>query len=261
MSLLLFDTHAHYDDEKFDGDRDTILCGLATYGISHVINVGSDIESSEKGRGLASRYGFISFAAGIHPHCAAEAPPDFEEALTRFFRGDAFTAAVALGEIGLDYHYDFSPRGRQREVFARQLALAGQLGIPVIIHDREAHADVIDILKAHSGSLHGGVFHCFSGDRRLAAQALDLGMHIAFGGALTFKKSDELADAAAYVPYDRLLIETDCPYLSPEPFRGQRNDSSRIGLVAARLAQIRNLELDETAMLTNENAKRLFSIQ
>ena len=257
MSRLLIDTHTHYDNEAFEGDRDSLLPTLVSRGIAYVVNMGYDIESSKTSRDLAARYDFIWFAAGIHPHDAAGAPPDFEKAIAEILNDGK---AVALGEIGLDYHYDYSPREKQREVFARQISLAGGLGMPVVIHDRDAHADIIDILSAHKDELRGGVCHCFSGDRRLAGQALELGLYIAFGGALTFKNSREIADAAAYTPSDRLLLETDCPYLSPAPYRGRRNDSTRLGIIAERVAQIRGADVDEIAKITAENAKKLFSI-
>ena len=252
-----FDTHAHYDDGRFDGDRDAVLSGLASKGVAYVINAGSDLRSSEFSRELSGRYGFMWFAAGVHPHGAAEAPADFEAALADLYRCEK---AVAIGEIGLDYHYDFSPRDCQKDVFSRQLALACEVGAPVIIHNREADDDVIDIVKAYAGEIRGGVFHCFSGDRRLAKEVLDLGFHIAFGGALTFKGARAAADAAAYAPMDRLLIETDCPYMAPEPHRGRRNDSSMIRLVAARLAQIKGVTAEDAAETTTGNAKALFSI-
>ena len=156
MVCGLFDTHAHYDDDAYDGDRDSLLSGLSSKGVAHVINIGYDIDSSEASRALSSQYDFIRFAAGVHPHNAADAPPDFENALTRLLDDER---AVALGEIGLDYYYDHSPRNIQKEIFARQLTLAGKLGIPVIIHDRDAHSDIIDMLRAHGDTLSGGVLH------------------------------------------------------------------------------------------------------
>ena len=252
---VLFDTHAHYDDGAFDNDRDELLARLPACGIGCVINIGYDIASSEAGRCLAGMYGHIWFTAGIHPHNAAGAPENFETRLSAILTDEK---AVALGEIGLDYYYDHSPRARQREVFARQLVLAGERGAPVVIHDRDAHDDIIDILHAHRGLLNGGVMHCFSGGRELAAKALDLGLYIAFGGALTFKNAHELAGAAAFTPRDRLLLETDCPYLSPVPYRGRRNDSTRLGIIADRLARIRGVSVADIAEATAENAKMLF---
>ena len=251
----LFDTHAHYDDDAYDADRDEVLRGLASNGVAYVVNVGYDIGSSVKSRELSAQYWFIRFAAGIHPHDAAKAPRDFETDISELLKDKK---AAALGEIGLDYHYDFSPRDVQREIFERQLALAGKTGFPVVIHDREAHSDVIDILRAGRGLLHGGIMHCFSGDVRLAGQALDLGLHIAFGGALTFKNSSGLAEAAAYTPADRLLLETDSPYMSPVPFRGKRNDSTRLRYIIERMAQIRAQSVSEIAEITTANAKKLF---
>ncbi|MDR1061998.1 MAG: TatD family hydrolase [Clostridiales bacterium] len=254
---MLFDTHAHYDDERFDADRDELLASLPGSGVGYVLNVGTDIASSETSAGLAGRHGHVWAAAGIHPHAAGDAPDDFEgrlEALLDLGR------VVALGEIGLDYHYDFSPRERQREVFSRQLALACSLRKPVVIHDREADGDVLDIVGAFKGELCGGALHCFLGGKDMLRSVLDLGLHVAFGGALTFRNSAGLAECAALVPADRLLIETDAPYMSPEPFRGKRNDSTRLTLVAARLAQIRGEPAEYIERITRENAKRLFGI-
>jgi len=258
MGYALFDTHAHYDDEKYNHDREALLGGLPDAGIVNVVNIGYDIGSSVKSGELASRYSFIWFAAGIHPHDAASAPEGWEGSIAGLLKN---RKAVALGEIGLDYHYDLSPRDVQKDMFARQLALSGGLGTPVIIHDRDAHADIIDILKLSGGAPRGGVCHCFSGDRRLAGQALDLGLHIAFGGALTFKNAGDLAEAAAFTPPDRLLIETDCPYMSPAPYRGRRNDSTRLTIILERLAQIRGESPGYISDITTENAKKLFSIE
>ena len=257
MPHKLIDTHAHYDNEAFDADRSGLLAGLPSADIACVINAGSDAESSETCRELAESYGYIRFTAGIHPHNAEAAPHDFESEIARILGHDK---AVAVGEIGLDYHYCFSPKDRQKEIFARQLALAGALGLPVVVHDREAHADVVDLLRAHRNVLKGGVCHCFSGDRRLAEQVLELGFYISFGGSLTFRNSHELAEAAKYAPADRILLETDCPYLSPAPHRGKRNDSSRLVIIAGRLAEIRGAGIGDIAETTANNAERLFSL-
>jgi TatD DNase family protein len=254
---LLFDTHAHYDDERFDADRDELLSGLPGCGVGYVLNVGTDIGSSAASAGLAHKFGHVWAAAGIHPHAAGSAPSDFEGRLEALLGLDR---VVAVGEIGLDYHYDFSPRERQRDVFSRQLALACALRKPVVIHDREADADVLDIVAAFRGGLCGGVLHCFLGGADLLRGALDLGLHVAFGGALTFRNSAGLAECAALAPSDRLLIETDAPYMSPEPFRGKRNDSTRLPLVAARLASVRGAPVEDIERITRENAKRLFGV-
>jgi TatD DNase family protein len=255
---LLFDTHAHYDDGRFDADRDELLASLPGLGVGYVLNVGTDIRTSHIGLELARRHGHVWAAAGIHPHEAGAAPQDFEEGLQALL---GFGKAVAVGEIGLDYHYDFSPRQLQREVFARQLALAGELGMPVVIHEREARDDALAIVGEHRGRLRGGVFHCFMGGMDMLERVLDLGFHVAFGGALTFKNAAGLAECAARVPDGRLLIETDAPYMAPEPFRGRRNDSSKLPLVAARLAQIRGVPAGDIGRVACENAKRLFGVE
>jgi TatD DNase family protein len=254
---LLFDTHAHYDDARFDIDRDALLPSLPAHGIGYVLNVGVDMESSRKASALARAYAHVWAAAGIHPHDAAGAPPDFEDELAGMF---AFEKVVAVGEIGLDYHYDMSPRAVQRGVFERQLALACKLRKPVVIHARDAHGDAIDIVREHRRELCGGVFHCFTSGPDALEPVLELGFHVAFGGAATFRNAGGIAAAAANTPSGRLLIETDAPYMSPEPFRGKRNDSTRLPLVVERLAGIRGVPPGDIAELTRENAKRLFAI-
>ncbi|HPT78529.1 MAG TPA: TatD family hydrolase [Candidatus Atribacteria bacterium] len=254
---MLFDSHAHLDDKRFDEDRHELIRELPKRGISYVLNAGADMKSSRLSVKLAETYSFIYASVGVHPHDAANMKDSDLKALAEMTKAEK---VVAIGEIGLDYHYDFSPRDIQRERFAQQLALAGELGLPVIIHDREAHGDTLDILRAHRSVLKGGVMHCYSGSREMAGDFLDLGLKIALGGAVTFKNAARPVEVAKYVPLEELLIETDCPYMTPHPFRGSRNDPGLVRLVAERIAEIRGLDMAEVARVTLENACALFGI-
>ena len=252
---MYFDTHAHYDDEKFDPDRDELLQSLAGYGVELVVDPASDIASGEKARQIAQSYGFVYFAAGVHPHEAAQAPEDYLVQVAAQ-AGDA--KCVAIGEIGLDYHYDFSPRDLQRRVLDEQLSLAEELGLPVVIHEREACADCLDILRAHRGV--EGVVHCFSGSWETARQLLDMGYHISFTGVVTFKNARRCLETVEKMPLERMMIETDSPYMAPEPVRGRRNCSIYLEHIAGRIAHIRNMSLEQVAAVTLENGKRFFRI-
>ncbi|MGN1195268.1 MAG: TatD family hydrolase, partial [Acutalibacteraceae bacterium] len=218
----IFDTHAHYDDEKFDGDRAEVLSLVKNNGVCKIIDCGCDLKSSLAAVKLSKDYDFIYAAVGVHPHEAEEACEDDFLQIQKLYSNPKI---VAVGEIGLDYHYDFSPRDKQIEVFERQLILANELNLPVIVHDREAHEDMMNLLKKHRPK---GVVHCFSGSAESAREIVSLGMYIGLGGAVTFKNARKPLEVAAYVPDDRLLLETDCPYMAPVPFRGKRCDSSMI---------------------------------
>lgn len=252
---MFFDTHAHLDHRKFDADRDRILEGLAEKGVSLVMNIGCDLSSSLKSAALARRYPFVYCAVGSHPDAAAE----LTEATLQMYRQLGGEAKVrAIGEIGLDYHYEDVPRAVQILAFEQQLELAAELDLPVVIHDREAHGDCLDILKNHPKAR--GVFHCFSGSAEMARQLTDRGWYLGFTGVITFKNARRAVEAAQAAPLERIVIETDCPYMAPEPYRGVRNDSGFVGLMAARLAELRGCSLEEMAAITMENGKRLFSI-
>lgn len=211
MYQNIFDTHAHYDDERFDGDREALLDALPAKGVVAVVNAASDMKTSASGLALARAYDYFYCAAGVHPHEAGSFAPGDLDAIAGYARDPK---VVAVGEIGLDYHYDFSPRDVQQQVFEAQLGLANDLGMPVIIHDREAHADTLALLRKYRPR---GILHCFSGSAEMAGEILKLGMYLAFGGAVTFKNAKKPAEAAAAVPLDRLLVETDCPYMTPSP--------------------------------------------
>ena len=227
----IFDSHAHYDDERFDADRDELLESIHREGVEYIMTIGADLPTSYAARELAERYDFVYFAAGIHPEQAGDAPENYLEELKALA---AHPKCRAIGEIGLDYYWaENPPKERQMELFRQQVLLAKELGLPVIIHDREAHADTLALLR----ELHpAGVLHCFSGSVEMAKEVAALGMYLGFTGAITFKNARKAPQAAAVVPDDRLLIETDCPYMAPEPYRGKRCDSSMLPRVAERLA-------------------------
>ena len=250
----IFDTHAHYDDEKFNGDRAEVLSFVKANGVSRIIDCGCDLKSSLAAVDLSEEYDFIYAAVGVHAHEADEAAEkDFAE-IEKLY---AHKKVVAVGEIGLDYHYDFSPRERQLEVFERQLILANKLDLPVIIHDREAHEDTLRLLKKHRPK---GVVHCFSGSVESAKEVLSLGMYIGLGGAVTFKNAKKPVEVAKFVPDDYLLLETDCPYMAPVPYRGKRCDSSMIASTAELIASVRNTDTQTLIDRCHENADRLFGL-
>lgn len=254
MYTGIFDTHAHYDDSRFDEDRDELITSLKEKGASHIVNCGCDLRSSLTTLSLAEKYSFIYAAIGVHAH---EAEDTTEGDLAEIEKLYSNSRVVAVGEIGLDYHYDFSPRERQLEIFERQLILANKLDLPVIIHDREAHEDTMNLLKKHRPK---GVVHCFSGSAEMAKEIVKLGMYIGLGGAVTFKNAKKPVEVAEYLPPDRLLLETDAPYMTPVPFRGQRCDSSHIAFTAEKIAEIKGIDTQELINAANENAKRLFNI-
>lgn len=253
----IFDTHAHYDDRRFDEDRDEVLTRLFdSRTVYAVVNCGCDRESSEKSLDLAHRYGRVYAAVGIHPHEASKAAEGDFEAIEKMLSDEK---AVALGEIGLDYHYDFSPRDVQKQALERQLSLAERLGVPVIIHDREAHADCVEAVLRHPGVK--GVFHSFSGSAETAKLLQRQGWYISFSGALTFKDARRAVEAVEATADDRLLVETDCPYLAPVPHRGKRNHSGYVKHIIEKIADIRGKSYEFIETLTRENAKRFFGIK
>lgn len=250
----IFDSHAHYDSSAFDEDRKQVLKELKKQDVCAVINCASDIQTARESIALAEQFDFIRVAAGVHPHEAAEVTEETYIGLAEILRS---SLVVAVGEIGLDYHYDFCPREKQIEVLRRQLAMANELDMPVIIHDREAHGDMYPLLREFRPK---GVIHCFSGSVELAREAVSYGMYIGLGGAVTFKNAKVPVEVAAYVPDDRLLIETDAPYMTPVPFRGKRCTSAHIAYTAQKLAEIRGVSKEEILELTRRNANQLFGL-
>ncbi len=251
----IFDSHAHYDSEAFDADRKELLGTLKNQGVVGVVNCGSDMASSLKSLELADEFDFIYAACGVHPHEAETCKQGYLPVLKKLCLEDK---CVAVGEIGLDYHYDFSPREIQKQVFEQQLVLAKELDLPVIVHDREAHEDTFELLKRYKPK---GVVHCFSGSAEMAKEIVKLGMYIGLGGAVTFKNARKPREVAAVVPSDRLLIETDCPYMTPVPHRGKRCDSTYIPFTAEVIAEVRGTTAQEILDLTRVNANSLFGLE
>ncbi len=256
---MLADTHAHLDFDDFEADREEVIRRARTAGVQYIINPGADLESSRRAVALAETHEDIFAAVGIHPH---EASSLTEEALQELRRLARHPRVVAIGEIGLDYYRDLSPRPAQQDAFRRQLALAAELGLPVIIHDRDAHEDVLAILKAWRAEGHDQpiVFHAFSGDLGVARQVLKLGGYIAIGGPVTFTNARRLPALLPQLPLERLVVETDCPYLAPHPYRGQRNEPANVRLIVEKMASLCGRPAEEIAHLTTENARRLFRL-
>lgn len=256
----IFDSHAHYDDEQFDGDRDELLRSLPSKGVCAVINCASDLKSSATSAELSEKYPFFWCACGVHPHDAEKElkTADIDEIEKRIVNFAEKKKCVAIGEIGLDYHYDFSPRELQNEIFELQLKLSKELDLPVIVHDREAHEDTMTLLKKYRPK---GVVHCFSGSVEMAREVLKLGMYIGLGGAVTFKNAKKPVAVAAATDIDRILLETDCPYMAPVPFRGTRCSSDMIAYSAQTIASVKNMDVQTLVDAATENTKRLFGIE
>ncbi len=253
---MIFDTHAHLDDRAFDTDRAALLSQLPGLGLALVMNPGCSLASSRAAAALAENYDYVYAAVGSHPDAADEVTEDVLEQYRQLAR--QCPKVRAIGEIGLDYHYEDIPREVQQRAFRAQMALARELELPVIVHEREAHEDGMRIVEEFPQVT--GVFHCYSGSLEMAKVLIRRGWYIGFGGVLTFKNARKAVEAASQIPLDRLVLETDCPYMSPEPFRGRRNDPRRLHLVAERLAQLRGLSAEEIENITLENGKRLYRI-
>jgi len=251
-----FDTHAHYDDARFDEDRDELLSSMPSRGISLIMNPGCDPTTSKKAIAIAEKYPFVYAAVGTHPHEAEE----MEDAHIELYRELAKHPKVkAIGEIGLDYYYDMSPRDIQKKWLDRQLSLAGELDLPVIIHERDAAQDVFNAIKAHSPKVRG-VYHCYSGSYEMAREIMKLGYYISFTGSITFAKAEKLRSVVERVPLDRIMIETDSPYLTPAPHRGKRNDSGYVHFVAEMIAKLHNVAPEEVIETAMKNGRELFRI-
>ncbi len=249
----IFDTHAHYNDEAFNDDRDALLTSLPSKGVVNIINCGTTYETSVESMKIAEKYSFAYFAAGIHPEDCGELEFDEIDRIKELLK---HKKCVAIGEIGLDYHYTADTKEKQLIFFEKQLLLANEYNLPVIIHDRDAHGDTMELLKKHKPK---GVLHCFSGSVETMKEAVSLGLYIGLGGAVTFKNAKKPLEVAKEVPSDRLLLETDCPYMAPVPFRGKRNDSSLIAYAAQVIAGVRGTDTQNVIDTANENAKRLFN--
>jgi TatD DNase family protein len=252
--VRLVDSHCHLDDKQFAGDREAVIERARAAGVEYLmaIGTGDGPQDPETAIRLADYYPFFYATVGVHPHDAAKATPATFDCLRDLL---SHPKVLALGEIGLDYHYDFSPRDTQRAVFVRQLELAREAGKPIVIHTREAWADTMQILREHYTG--AGIFHCFTGGPAEAQEALDFGFHLSFGGVLTFPKADTVREAARIAPLERLLLETDAPYLAPVPHRGKRNEPAFLVETARKLAQVRGIPVDELAAVTTRNFERL----
>lgn len=252
---MLFDTHAHMNDPAFDEDREEVLLSLAGKGVGAMLNVGCCLESSGDCIAMAEKYPFVYASVGSHPDSADEVN---EEVIECYRQMAQHPKVMAIGEIGLDYYYETIPREIQQKAFRMQMALAKELGMPVIVHERNAHDDGMRIVKEFKGVT--GVFHCYSGSAEMARQLVDMGWYIGFTGVLTFKNARKAVETAERIPLERIVLETDCPFMAPEPHRGKRNDPGFLPYMAQRLADIRGISLEEVERITTENAKRLYRI-
>ena len=254
---LLFDTHAHMDDVAFDADREALLASLPSQGLGLVMNPGCSLASSRNASRLSQAYDYIYAAVGSHPDAADEVNETVLEEYRTLCKQN--TKIKSIGEIGLDYHYEDIPRQIQLRAFRDQMALARELGLPVIVHEREAHEDGMAVVREFPDVT--GVFHCYSGSAEMAKELVRRGWYIGFTGVLTFKNARKAVETAAVLPLDRIVLETDCPYISPEPFRGRRNDPGKLYRMAERLAGIRGMDVEDIRRITLENGKRLYRME
>ena len=252
----MIDSHCHLDFKHYNGRREAIIAEAARAGVHTLVNIGVDLETSKKSIALAERFESVYAAVGVHPHDSKTFDADILEQIRKLA---AHQKVVAIGEIGLDYYRDFSPRDVQRQAFMQQLELAVDLEMPIVIHTREAFRDTIDLVRPFAPALAGGVFHCFPGNAKEAAEVLDLGFHVSVGGRITYKNALS-AVMAASVPLERILLETDAPFLTPEPFRGKTNSPAYIPYVGRKLAEIKGVEVDEVDRVTDRNTQKLFRL-
>jgi len=254
---MLIDTHAHLNAEQFQDDLEEVIERAQSEGVTKIVVVGFDRPTIKRAIELADQYEFIYATVGWHPVDAIDMT---EEDLKWIEELTAHPKVVALGEMGLDYYWDKSPKDIQKEVFRKQITLAKRVKLPIIIHNREATADIVEILKEENAHEVGGIMHCFTGSLEVAKQCMDMNFYISFGGPVTFKNAKKAKEVAAEIPMDRLLIETDCPYLTPHPFRGKRNEPSYVRLVAEQIAELKEISIEELAAKTSDNAKKIFGI-
>lgn len=255
MYSNIFDSHAHYTDKSFNDDREIMLGSLRESGVCGVINCGADIQSSVFSLELAKEYPFIYAACGVHPEEVETVEKDYIDTLRNLAKNEK---CVAIGEIGLDYYWRQDTKPQQKEMFENQIVLSKELNLPIIVHDREAHNDTLEILKKHKPT---GVLHCFSGSVETAKEVLKLGMYIGLGGAITFKNARKAVEVAEMLPLDRLLLETDCPYMAPVPMRGKRNNSTYISYIAEKIAEIKGVDPQTVLDVTAENVRQLFNVK
>ena len=255
--MNLIDSHAHLDDRRFDEDREEVIERAGQDGVTQIINIGCDLASSKRSVELAAKYACIYATAGVHPHDAKDVPPDYLEQLRKLLQQPK---TVAVGEIGLDYYYDHSPRQVQKEVFIQQLNLAKEVQLPVVIHLRDAYGDFLEIMKKERLGPVNGVMHCYSGSLEVAEECLNMGFYISFAGPVTFKNAGKLKEVARVVPLEKMLVETDCPYLTPVPHRGKRNEPAYVKHVAEQIAELKGITIAEMSRAVYQNTKELFSI-
>ena len=253
---MLIDVHAHYDDKKFSADRDEIIAAVKKSGVDRIINSGANIKSSKSSADLAEKYDFIYATAGVHPHDAEKTPSDTLDTLAGLLGN---RKVVAVGEIGLDFYRNFSDKESQRLWFRKQMDFAADVKYPAVIHDRDAHGECLDMAKRYKNRVKG-VFHCFSGSAEMARELVKLDYMMSFGGVATFENAKTCREAIKELPLEYILLETDCPYLAPHPHRGERNNSGYLPLIAKKIAEIKNVDLDEIISKTGENAARCFNI-
>jgi TatD DNase family protein len=256
---MLFDSHAHLNDERFEEDREELISSLKDKGVDLVLNPGACIETSKSSVELANKYDFIYAAVGVHPHDVGEMTEEDIKTLRKLALEN--DKVMAIGEIGLDYYYDNSPREIQKQWFKRQIELANELKLPIIIHDRDAHGDTFEIIKNTKSPEIGCVLHCYSGNVELAKEYVKMGCYISIPGTVTFKNNKKTREVAKEIPLEYLLIETDSPYMAPEPHRGKRNDPSLVQFVADKIAQEKGISYEQVCEATKENAKKLFNIK
>lgn len=254
MYQNIFDTHSHYDDEQFNPDREELLKSLQSQGVSHIVSCGCDIETTKVNLELSQKYDYFYFAAGFHPECLEGASLKDLDKIRELAQNEK---CVAIGEIGLDYHWMSSTKEIQKSFFEAQIELAKEMKLPVIVHDREAHGDTLDVLKAKKPN---GVVHCFSGSKEMAKEIIRLGMYIGLNGVVTFNNARKSLEVVKEIPLEKLVLETDCPYLAPVPHRGKRNNSSLIPFVAEKIGQVLDMPAQQILDITSNNAKRLYNL-
>ena len=255
---MIFDTHAHYDDEAFDGDRDQLLLQMPEKNVGAIVNVGASVRGMRKSVSLSEQYEFIYAGIGIHPDDIADLDEDLLQEMSGLAKREK---SVCIGEIGLDYHWMVQSREVQKEGFIRQLHLARELDLPVNVHSRDAAQDTFDVIRSEHAHTTGGIIHCFSGSAEMAREYVKLGYHIGVGGVVTFKNAKTLKQVVQAVPLERIVTETDCPYLAPVPHRGERNDSSRIRYVIREIAALKGMDIEETEAVLWENAREVYRIR
>ncbi len=253
---MIFDTHAHYDDEQFDSDREELIASLPELGVETIVNVGASLKGCRASMEFAKKYPHFYAAVGVHPDSCGELNEETFAELEKWCQEEK---VVAVGEIGLDYHWDVEPRDVQKRWFIRQIELARKLNLPINVHSRDAAEDTFTVIKEHAQGLKG-IIHCFSGSKELAVEYVKLGFHIGVGGVVTFKNGKKMKQVVEAVPLERIVLETDCPYLAPEPYRGKRNNSSYIKYMAEEIGRIKGVSFEEVLAVTTENAKKIYDI-